>query len=420
MRKFRTHFQPTLHLLTIVIVTFFTTSALAERILYTFQGGSDGAEPLANFISDQAGNLYGVTGNGGMQCDVSQLGCGTVFQLTPPAHKGGKWTKTTLHIFTGNGSDGSYPAPPRLIIDQAGNLYGTTTTGGTTNSGTIYQLTPPAKPHHAWKEKVLYSFKAGSDGLVPGGLVLGSDGSYFGVTTYGGDTEGDGTVFQFAKNANGAWKETVIYRFQNSTDGSAPSSFQTLAVDKKGNLFGTTLVGTVFELSPPAKKGGHWKESTLNDNVGFGIYAGLVLDKAGNLYGANLNGGQDSAGFVFQLSPHNGAWTTATIYWTTATIYMFTGAADGRYPYATPILDGKGNLYGTTYSFGPGDQAGLVFKLTPPQKGGNWTETVLYSFQGGTDGASPYGGLFEKAGTLYGTTAFGGTANKGTVFVLHQ
>ena len=405
--------QSTECLLVIVIaVVFFASSALAEKVLYTFQGGSDGGLPLANFISDKAGNLYGVTANGGIICDVSQLGCGTVFELSPPAHKGGKWTKTTLHKFAGNGTDGSYPAPPRLLMDEAGNLYGTTTTGGLNNYGTIYRLTRPAKSHGAWKEKVLYSFKAGSDGLQPGGLVLGLDGSYYGVTTYGGDSEGDGTVFQFSKTANDSWKETVLYRFQNTTDGSAPSDFQTLAVDKKGNLYGTTLVGTAFEISPPATKGAHWKESTLAGNIGFGIYAGLILDKAGNLYGANLNGGQDSAGFVFELSPtHGGSWTTTTL-------YTFTGAGDGRYPYDSLIFDAKGNLYGTTYSFGPGDGAGLAFKLTLPQNGGDWTETVLYSFKGGTDGASPSGSLFEKSGSLYGTTQYGGTPNKGTVFSL--
>jgi uncharacterized repeat protein (TIGR03803 family) len=396
----------------VIAVAFFTSDALAEKVLYTFAGGSGGGQPLANFISDKAGNLYGVTDDGGIICDVSQLGCGTVFELSPPAHKGGKWTKTTLHKFAGNGSDGSYPAPPRLIMDKDGNLYGTTTTGGEDNSGTIYRLTPPTKQNGKWKEKLLYSFKAGSDGLEPGGLVVGLDGSYYGVTTYGGDSEGDGTVFQFSKTASGGWKETVLYRFQNGTDGSAPSSFQTLAVDKKGNLFGTTLVGTAFEISPPAKKGGHWKESTLSGNIGFGIYAGLILDKTGNLYGANLNGGQDGAGFVFELSPGKGGT------WTTATLYTFTGQSDGRYPYDSLIFDAKGNLYGTTYSFGPGDGGGVVFKMTPPQNGGDWTETVLYSFKGGSDGASPSGSLLEKSGMLYGTTQYGGTANKGTVFAL--
>lgn len=399
-------------LLAIVIaVVFLTTGALAEKVLYSFQGGGDGGEPLANFISDKAGNLYGVTGNGGIQCDISQLGCGTVFQLAPPAHNGGKWTKTILHKFAGNGSDGSYPAPPRLLMDKAGNLYGTTMTGGLNNMGAIYRLTPPAKSHGAWKEKVLYSFKGGSDGLQPGGLVLGLDGSYYGITTYGGDTEGDGTVFQFGKTAGGAWKETVVYRFQNDADGSAPSSFQTLAIDKNGNLFGTTLVGTAFELSPPAKKGGDWTESTLSSNIGFGIYAGLILDKGGNLYGANLNGGPGSAGFVFELSPGQGGT------WTTTALYTFTGGSDGRYPYASLIFDANGNLYGTTYSSGPGDGGGVVFKLTPSQKGGDWTES-FHTFEGGSDGASPSGGVFEKSGMLYGTTQFGGSANKGTVFAL--
>jgi len=399
-------------LVIVIAVAFFACSAHAENVLYTFQGGSGGGQPLANFISDKAGNLYGVTSNGGIQCDVSQLGCGIVFQLAPPALKGGKWTKTIQHKFAGNGSDGSYPAPPRLLMDKAGNLYGTTMDGGANNSGTIYRLAPPTKPHGAWKETVLYSFKAGTDGLQPGGLVVGLDGSYYGVTTYGGDSEGDGTVFQLSKTAGGGWKETVLYRFQNSGDGSAPSSFQTLAVDKQGNLFGTTLVGTAFELSPPAKKGAHWKESTLSGNIGFGIYAGLILDTAGNLYGTNVSGGQDGAGFVFELSPAQGGS------WTTSTLYTFTGGSDGRYPYDSLIFDAKGNLYGTTYSFGPGDGGGVVFKLTPPQKGGDWTETVLHSFAGGSDGASPYGGLFEKSGTLYGSTQYGGTANEGTVFAL--
>jgi uncharacterized repeat protein (TIGR03803 family) len=409
--KYNTHLQIAGRLLAIVItVAFFSGHILAEKVLYTFQGGSDGAEPLANFISDKAGNLYGVTGNGGIQCDGSQLGCGTVFQLAPPAHKGGKWTKTILHEFAGNGSDGASPAPPRLVMDNAGNLYGTTMNGGREDLGTIYRLTPPATSHGTWKEKVLYNFKGSPDGWQPGGLVLGLDGSYYGVTTYGGNRGGDGTVFQFSKTAGGTWKEKVIYRFRNGLDGSAPSSFETLAVDKKGNLFGTTLVGTAFRLSP--RTGAPWKELTLSNYIGAAICAGLILDKAGSLYGTNTASGQYGAGFVFELSPaQDGTWTTTTL-------YTFTGGSDGRYPYDSLIFDGKGNLYGTTYSSGPGDGGGVVFKLTPPQKGADWTETVLHSFQGGADGASPSGGLLKKSGTFYGTTQSGGTANNGTVFSL--
>ena len=384
------------------------TTALAEKVnvLYSFKGTSGGDTPLANFISDTAGNLYGVTGFGGINCDNTGNGCGTVFELSPPAEAGGVWSKTTIYKFHGS-PDGAYPSGGRLLMDKEGNLYGATINGGVANCdasgvgcGVFYQLTPPTQKGGAWKETVVYSFKGGRDGFEPGGLVFGSQDKIYGFTSYGGITGqgyGYGTVFQLSKSSGGAWVERILYRFQNTSDGSSPSYMQTLLRDEKGNLYGTTipgdiLLGTSFELSPPKTKGAAWTETTIADVGSF--WAGLISDKAGNLYGTNFAGSTGN-GSVFELSPERGGG------WNATTIFSFSGS-DGSQPMSALTLDASGNLYGTTYTGGKSN-VGTVYKLAP--SGQSWTQTVLHSFIGfGVDGREPSGGLLERNGLLYGTT----------------
>jgi uncharacterized repeat protein (TIGR03803 family) len=327
-----------------------------------------------------------VTGFGGIDCDHTGFGCGTVFQL---AQKGGVWSKTTIYTFQGS-PDGAYPSGDRLLMDKTGNLYGSTLNGGVANCdgsgvgcGVIYELAPPAQKGAAWTETVLYSFKGGKDGFEPGGLVFGSN-TIYGVTTYGGSSSnngrGWGTVFDLKKTAGGAWVERVLYRFQNGSDGNSPSYMQSLLRDGNGNL------------SPPKTKGVPWTETTLA-SVGSG-WAGLISDKAGNLYGTNFGGGNND-GSVFELSPAQGGG------WNATTLFSFTGT-DGFQPMSPLIFDAAGNLYGTTYKGGRFN-LGTVYKLTPSGQG--WTQTVLHSFQGlGLDGGAPSGGLLERSGLLYGTT----------------
>jgi len=418
-----------------------------QSVPYTFTGGSDGAAPTAGLISDSKGNLYGTATNGG---DISgancpglnpPTGCGVVFELTPPSGGSGSWTESVLYTFTG-GSDGAYPQAA-LIFDAKGNLYGTAANGGDTSGsnctatggcGVVFELSPPSGGAGPWTETVLYTFTGTPDGSVPfAGLIFDAKGNLYG-TTAGGGASGFGTVFELSppSGGTGSWTETLLYSFSGSSDGDSPVAG--LIFDAKGNLYGTTVnggsaFGVVFELSPPSG-GTNWTESVLyafKDSAdGAYPYAGVIFDAKGNLYGTTSNGGNMSGpnckvahgcGVVFELSPPSGGIGA----WTETVPYTFTGATDGGYPYAGLIFDSKGNLYGTTAQGGntsgsncsASDGCGVVFELTPPSGGtGAWTETLPYVFNGGSDGANPYAGLFlDSQGSLYSSTAMGGNTS---------
>jgi uncharacterized repeat protein (TIGR03803 family) len=281
-----------------------------ETVLYRFTGGADGASPSDTLLLDGNGNLYGTTQEGGdLSCASS--GCGTVFQLVPTA--GGKWTENVLHAFSG-GEDGALPMS-RLIFDAAGNLYGTAATVGKNGYGVVFVLAPHG--NGKWKETVLHAFGGGHDGAFPAaGLIFDANSSLFGTTYAGGDPtctdNGCGTVFQLTANTKGDWTETVLHRFHGK-DGI--ETFAIPVFDLAGNLFVTTfeggsgecaVCGTAVELTHQAD--GRWKETVLHD---FGSYQGdggtpegsLVLDGAGNLFGTTFMGGSASVGTVFEITP---------------------------------------------------------------------------------------------------------------------
>lgn len=330
-------------------------------------------------------------------------GLGTVFELQPLSSGG--WKTIVLHNFSG-GKDGRNPYSP-LIFDGAGNLYGTTYQGGNScNCGTVFELSPA---NGYWKERVLYSFVRGSDGAAPkGGLVFDSAGNLYGATTEGGGNADAGTIFELTPNSGG-WTETVLYSFAKPyKDGRSPTS--TLIFDGSGNLYGTTSSGgagthgNVFELSPGS---GGWTEKVLQNFWTGSPYAGLVFDNAGNLYGTTLNGGGYGFGVVFELTLSNGNWTNKVI-------HQFSNGLDGGSA-SDRLLFVGGNLYGTT-SGGGVTHNGVVFELKPASNG-KWSETVLHAFKGGYDGANPYAGLIlDAAGNLYGTTTDGGHLGQGVVF----
>ena len=390
-------------------------AASKENVLHRFSSdGKDGVYSSAGLIFDAAGNLYGTTPHGG----PSDLG--TVYQLSPGAN--GTWTETVLHSFSGN--DGLYP-DASLIFDAAGNLYGTTYGGGAHNAGAVFQLSPRA--NGTWTENVLYSFgtKAGDGGGPMASLIFDAAGNLYG-TSLGGQY-GKGNVFELSPGAGGTWTETVLYSF-NGKDGQDPKG--SLVFDAAGNLYGTTYsgggfsVGAVFQLSPGA--GGKWTEKVSHRFTGRDggfPYAGLILDGSGNLYGTTLAGGAYDFGTVFQLTP--GAHGT----WTEKVVHSFNhNSHDGVVPYAGLIFDKAGNLFGTTFEGGTSGTAcstgfgcGTVFELKPGAKG-KWTEKVLYSFVFGKDGLQPFAGvIFDAGGNLYGTTQVGGSGcgsqqHCGTVF----
>jgi uncharacterized repeat protein (TIGR03803 family) len=339
-----------------------------ESVLYSFRGGTDGNTPYASLIFDQKGNLYGTTTDGGAQ------GNGAVFKLAP--NTDGSWTESVIYSFLG-GEDGRLPYAS-LIFDQKGNLYGTTGHGGTGDNGTAFTLTPNAD--RSWTESVLYRFLGGKDGALPGAsLIMDPAGNLYGTTIYGnGGNSGRclsgecGVVFELTPNADGTWTESLLYRFRGGKDGGNPEAG--LIFDEAGNLYGTTSdlggncgtgCGVVFELT--RQTDGSWVESVLHGfsgRDGDEPAASLIFDAAGNLYGTTVVGGDLSlcnggggCGVVFKLAPNsNGKWTETVL-------HRFL-ARPGSLPYAGLVFDASGNLYGTTF----GDirsTLGSVFEITP-------------------------------------------------------
>lgn len=398
-----------------------------ETVLHVFAGGKDGSFPNAPLIADAQGALYGTTANGGD--GLSQgAGYGTIFKLTPPADGETAWTHKVLYRFKGR-SDGSFPYAG-LIMDEQGALYGTTETDGSSGiNGTVFKLTPPHKDEKEWSQTVLYAFH-GSDGSAPvAGLIRDKQGALYGTTSSGGLGFGFGIAFKLTPPAHGetAWTETVLHLFTGGSDGNNP--FAGLTVGPDGALYGTTSnggstnnggYGTVFKLSPPARGETGWTETVLYNfsggSDGSVPQAGVIFDHEGALYGTTTLGGNGS-GTVFKLSPPAKGGTA----WTETVLYSFSGGSDGNSPASGLIADTQGALYGTTAG-GGGNGVGAVFKLTPPSRhGANWGESVLYSFKGGSDGSYPYASVIGSwRGNLYGTTSGtdGAPGDFGTVFEL--
>ena len=272
------------------IFTIGTSAFAQEKVLYNFGGLPDrSVAPGGQLLFDAFGNLYGTAGGG-------TDSAGTVFELARDS--GGVWREKILHSFASDGVDGEVPSGESLISDSAGNLYGTTTEGGAHNVGTVFELSPQAAPATQWTENVIYTFlPSPDDGQKPfAGLVMDAAGNLFGTTLFGG-RGGDGTVFELTPNNDGSWTESILHEFKGP-DGYGPMS--TLALDSAGNLYGTTgsggarSEGTVFELSPSGD--GKWTETVLYSFFDFptdGWFpsGGVIRDSAGNLYGVTANGG---------------------------------------------------------------------------------------------------------------------------------
>lgn len=385
------------------------------QVLHTFTNGDDGGGPEVGLTMDRAGNLYGTAqygGTGNCTGGGSKIpGCGTVFKLS---HRGSGWTFTPLYSFQGwNPKDGAYPQS-RVTVAPDGSLYGATSLGGLLEDcfpgcGIVYRLQPPASICNSvscqWTETVLHRFTAGQDGDDPtGDLTLDASGNIYGTTFHGGGGYGYGTVYEISPS-DGGWNESILYNFTGGLVGVAP--YSGVIFDASGNLDGTATdggennFGTVFQLTPSSSG---WIGRALwdfSENLdGYGIAAGLILDSAGNLYGATDNGYPDGEAVVYELTPSNGGWSFLPIY---GFENEFGGGPAGKL-----LMDGAGNLYGTTYGgYESMSPHGSVFKLTP--SAGGWIYTDLYDFTGGSDGAYPKDGLvMDAAGNLYGTTSGGG------------
>jgi len=322
-------------------------------------------------------------------------------QRNPPA------TESVIYNFTT-----TYSNPfNSLTADAAGNLYGTAFDGTTYPNGAIFQLTPNG---NTWNEKALVIFNGKNGGYPSAQMVFDGQGNLYGSTLQGGNRPcgtpqiGCGVVFELSPSANGAWKYTILYSFQNGNDGASPET--NMVLDPSGNLYGVTGFtsgagsnGTVFELERPSQGSDSWKykELFLFDGTD-GFIPNSLTYSGGALYGTTSEGGSSNyTGSVFQLKPENGSWKYSLV-------YAFTGGADGGFPGYIGSSGTPNVLYGTA---GGGESTyGVLFKIAPNSNGG-WTESVLYNFAGGTDGIYPGPLTITNSDQIFGTTNSGGDAS---------
>jgi uncharacterized repeat protein (TIGR03803 family) len=409
-----------------------------ETSLYSFNY-TDGAYNLyAGLVFDTAGNLYGTTQSGGNYgCSILES-CGVVFELTRGAK--GKWTEHVLHSFFSNDSLGFFPRAG-LIVDTNGNLYGSTSSGGpycsgSVGCGVVFELSPNSGE---WTEKVIYGFRGVTDGDGPeAALTFDAAGNLYGTTITGGDKD-NGTIFELTPQSNGSWSKRTLHSFTRD-EGEAPEA--KLAFDNAGDLYGTTDregayrsgcggygCGTAFQLRPG--RDGSWALKVLhsfgNRNDGAYPVSGLTADSAGNLFGVTSQGGmQNPACFAYGCGTVYELMREKADKWTERIVHDFGGGTDGNLPRGDLILDDGGAIYGTAV-FGGLYGAGNAFRLIRGSDD-QWKETVLHNFGHEKDGANPYSGMiFDQAHNLYGTTAYGGnyhasTCSKshgcGTIFIL--
>ena len=412
-----------------------TARAGKLQILYSFctdrdpESGicHDGTLPAGAVVRDANGNLFGTTSRGG------KFDQGTVFEISGTTHK-------IIYSFckAADCRDGAVPLAG-LVRDRAGNLYGTTQNGGPASSGVVFELQHSAS---GWKQTVLYEFcskaQCADGGDVVAGLTIDDAGNLYGTTLSGGlgaSEPGSGTVFELIRNmTSGKWSEHVLYGFcsqSNCVDGSFPNAG--LIRDASGNLYGTTTNGgqngggTVFKLSRNAKTK-KWAEKILYNfcsqqdsgntcKDGAGSVAAVTMDKAGDLFGTAQTGGAGNPGFgvVFELVFHQ-----STRKYTFSLVHTFcqtnsNNCGDGAFPQGGVILDKSGNLYGTTSSTAGQGSGGTVYRLTP-----SGAESLLVRFcpsvckNGVSNGMTPGAAVIRDAsGNLYGTTESGGRSGIG-------
>jgi uncharacterized repeat protein (TIGR03803 family) len=372
----------------------------SETVLHNFDG-KDGSGPNSRLTSDGAGDFYGTTPGGG------SAGDGNVYEVSP--NGSGGWNEAPIFTFGPEPAGGYTPDLSPVIFDHSGNLFGTAYGGGANFYGVVFELSPSGS-----NETVLYNFcpegnPCNVTGAYPiGGLVVDSKGNFYGTTSAGG-ANGIGTVFELSPSG-GTWTEQVIYSI-----GKGDKAADGLVMDAAGNIFGSTN-STVFELSP---NGNGWDANLIHNFKGSpkdgveGEFCTLVLDQAGNIYGTTASGGKDNAGTVYKLSPVVSGKKKGT--YTEKVLYSFkTNGKDGVGPSAGVVFDAGGNIYGTTVGGGKYN-AGTVYELALTGTG-KYKENILWSFNN-TDGNEPESSLIlDGSGNLYGTTYKGGANGVGTVF----
>jgi uncharacterized repeat protein (TIGR03803 family) len=396
----------------LIVVLGFSLFASAQTltVLHNFTYGQDGAYPYAGLTTGGAGTFYGTTSGGGSYNNC-HFGCGGVFRLRAG---GTGWVVTPLYVF--QGPDGASPYA-RVTVGGDGSLYGTTVSGGGVSCsgngcGTVFNVRPPASTICTgvlcmWMEAVLHSFDGGPDGGTPKSEVMfDQEGNLYGTTEFGGcciEPTGAGVIYKMSFS-NRSWVQSLLYTFMDAQDGEYPSSG--LLRDAAGNLYGTTP-GTIYQLSPSGMLTNLHVFHGGNDGSG---PTGLVADRFGNLYGATITGGPNGGGTVFELAPANGGWdyrqifafsgnaysgpaanlfvdaagaiygtttnggtnsfgtvfrlTSANGIWSQTVLHTFTGGAEGGIPMSNVVIDSNGNLFGTAAG-GGAQGAGVIWEIVP-------------------------------------------------------
>jgi uncharacterized repeat protein (TIGR03803 family) len=396
-----------------------SAAAQTEATIYNF-GPTPPTNPYTGVTLDSSGNLYGVSYYGQ-----------TAYKLS---RSGNEWQATTLYTFTA-GDSGLYPSSPP-VFDFDGNLYGVAAGGGAHNQGVVYKLTPTSQG--PWQETVLYSFTGGKDGAGPAyNVIFDKAGNLYGTTSYGGsyannficqtDYQGCGTIFELSPTRNGQWNFHLLYTFTDHFNDFGPAF---LAFDSAADLYasssggpsgfeGQSSPGSILKFTPSSS--GQWTPSVIYDfaNYDGGEPGNIVFDSAGNIYGPAFRDGTpncetgigaEGCGEVFKLSRGSGGKYTLTV------LYAFSGYSDGAFPEGLVLL--HGNLYGDTFQGGSAweqDGNGVIFELSP-NSDGTFTETTVFTFQG-SDGSWPESiPVVDSAGNLYGTTVYGGANGAGVAW----
>ena len=382
--------------------------AVKLEVLHNFGSANDGNVPSGPLLLDMIGNLYGATGGG-----PGEYGNGLIFRLTPRAN--GTWTETILHEFTAD-SDGAYPQGA-LLLNGAGNLFGTVGGYGSYAMGGVFELTHGSS---GWSNAVLYSDGAGA------GLVSDNRGSLYG--DIGPGLYELGAIGELSSGSSGRMY-TDLYNYCETYCPDGVSQPAAPIWDSKGNLWGVTTFGgitnspciseegcgVIFAMTP--KGDGTWSYHVIHRFAasiydGQRPYGSLVMDSAGNFYGSTWLGGRYNNGTIFKFSHASGKWKETIL-------YDFPNCHVGCQADGTLAMDGAGNLYGTAdggMNSCDGLACGVVFKLAP-QTNGTWRYRMLYNFNITSGGVSPfYGVILDSRGNLYGVTSSFGKYGGGTAF----
>jgi uncharacterized repeat protein (TIGR03803 family) len=396
--------RPAIAMLAVILWVATMASAVQAQtfqVLHAFAAQADGGQPETGLTIDRAGNLYGTA-------HFSISNGSEVFKMT---HGNSGWHLQVLHMF--QNAEGGRPLSP-VAFGPDGALYGTMFGGGQYNYGTVYALRPPRSICRVvpcpWNATVLYSFTGGPDSKFPEGhLTFDQAGNIYG-TAAGEDLAGNpGAGFQYGSvwelvRSGVSYTMSVVYGFPG-TPLAPQTPLGGVTFDQAGNLYGTTVAGggheqgAIFELSP---SGEGWTSQLLYsfyNAQGSAPEAGLISDSAGNMYGVSFMNP-----YVFKLTPSGGGWNFTNLY----------QVSTGNGPNSDLTIDSQGNLYGANLSGGQHNR-GNVFKLTPSN--GTWIYTDLYDFTGENDGGAPNGKVvIDASGNIYGTASQNGAYGWGTVW----